>query len=69
MNKYSVAVNNQRSKADQLEEDQRNLSDDIDSLQDAVETVPGMLFYCHAGLSEKAGLSGLRLCISPHEGR
>lgn len=48
VNKYSAAVNNQRSKVTQLEQDQRNLSDDISSLKDEVEgqqTVPGIFFF------------------------
>lgn len=37
VNKYSTAVNNQKSKVSQLEQDKINLSDDISSLKDKVE--------------------------------
>lgn len=43
VNKYSTAINNQRSKVAQLEEDQRNLSDDISSLKDEVEGLQTVL--------------------------
>lgn len=71
VNKYSAAVDNQKSKVAQLEQDQRNLADDISSLDDEVaglQTVTA-IFLLQCISSRKIGSSGLRLCLSPYEGR
>lgn len=40
VNKFSSAVNNQKPRIDQLDEDTDNLSDDINTLKEKVSSVP-----------------------------